>query len=270
MIRVIAVDLDETLLAPDKSIPELNKKALQTAREQGVRIVLATARGWARTEAYYRELGLDTPAIVSSGARLIEGMTGRDLWVHRMPMDFAREVCDFCDEREISIRVYTGQEVWNNLDTDPLLCSRVAEDNVVRNISSKLEEAPYQIYTKGERNTTELLERFGQRGDGWIMTVTRYTDGVPEVMIMNPLSTKGSALQALCELWGVPREQVMACGDNFNDLSMIEWAGFGVAMGWAAPDVQQGADYVSAADNVAGVAEAIHYALTEWKASPAS
>jgi 5-amino-6-(5-phospho-D-ribitylamino)uracil phosphatase len=270
MIRVIAVDLDETLLAPDKSIPEGNKAALKLAQEHGIRIVLATARGWGRTEAFYRELNLDTPVIVSSGSRVVDGRTGQDLWLHRMPMDFSCEVCAFCDEQEISIRVYVGTEVWNNLDNDPLLNTPVAEDRIQSDLASKLPEAPYQIYTKGERNVALLLERFGGRGDGWICNVTRYADGIPEAMIMNPLGTKGEALRTLCERWGIPREQVMAAGDNYNDLSMIEWAGFGVAMGWAVPEVRERADYVTSKDEVTGVAEAIRYLLLDSKTPSAS
>ncbi|PWK08453.1 HAD family hydrolase [Tumebacillus permanentifrigoris] len=270
MIRVIAVDLDETLLAPDKSIPDANRAALQLARERGVQVVLATARGWGRTEAFYRELGLDTPVIVSSGSRLVDGSTGQDLWLRRLPMDFAREICAFCQEQDISIRVYVGAEVWNNHQHDPLLNTPVAQAQVRTDIAETLIEAPYQIYTKGERNVSELLTRFGGRGDGWILNVTKYADGIPEMMIMNPQSTKGAALQALCESWGIPSEQVMALGDNFNDLSMIEWAGFGVAMGWAAPEVQERADYVTAPDDVAGVATAIRYALFDRKTSSAS
>ncbi|KEO83865.1 HAD family hydrolase [Tumebacillus flagellatus] len=270
MIRVIAVDLDETLLAPDKSIPAENKAALQLAQERGIRVVIATARGWGRTEAFYKELELQTPVIVSSGSRVVDGRTGEDLWMHRMPMDFARDVCAFCDEQDISIRVYVGQEVWNNRDTDPLLNAPVAEDRIVRNMAAKLPEAPYQIYTKGERNVALLRERFGKQGDGFLLNITKYADGIPEVMILNPLGTKGEALRALCEQWGVPREQVMAAGDNFNDLSMIEWAGFGVAMGWAVPEVRACADYVTTPDNQAGVAEAIYYLLEDRQEPSAS
>jgi Cof subfamily protein (haloacid dehalogenase superfamily) len=270
MIRVIAVDLDETLLAPDKSIPEANKAALQLAVERGVRVVLATARGWGRTEAFYQELGLDTPVIVSSGSRLVDGSTGQELWLNTLPMEFARELCAFCTEQEISIRVYVGSEVWNNLPLDPLLGTRVADDHVRPHLASELVTAPYQIYAKGERNVSELLARFGGRGDGWILNVTKYADGIPEVMILNPQSTKGAALQKLCESWEIPRDQVMAIGDNYNDLSMIEWAGLGVAMGWASPEVQERADYVTPPDDVAGVARAIRYALFEHKTSSAS
>jgi len=257
MIRVIAVDLDDTLIAPDKQIPTENIDALRFAREQGVRVVLATARGWVRTESFYQLLELDTPAIVSSGARLIDGATGDDIWVRTLPLALARDVANFADQQGIALRVYIGQEVWNNLNYDPLMKNQITREKIVPNLGGRLTEAPYQIFTKGRRETQLLIERFGTEGDGYVGSVHTYSDNIPEIAFLHPESTKGEALAALCRSWGIPREQVMAMGDSMNDLSMIEWAGCGVAMGWSPELLRKRADYVSSPGNPAGVAEAI-------------
>lgn len=263
MIQVIAIDLDDTLIAPDKQIPQENIAALQAARDAGVRVVVATARGWFRTEAVYRVLQLDTPVIVSSGARIVDGVTGESMMTRELPYAFAKEVATFCDELQIASRVYLPQEIWVN---DPsLMVYGLGHEQYVAKIGTRLLDAPYQIYARGQRETDLLVERFGLSGEGYSCNIVTYYDGIPEVCILHPQSTKGQALSTLCEQWGVPPEAVMALGDSSNDLPMIEWAGIGVAMGWAPEHVRERADMVTAPDNPAGVAEAIYHVLEQGK-----
>lgn len=267
MIRVIAMDLDDTLIAPDQQIPEENLQMIRTAREAGVRIVFATARGWYRTESLYRALDLDTPAIVSSGAQMIDGVTGEELWGRTIPLELAKEVIAFANEQAIALRVYVGSELWNNLPRDPIFAKGQYELKYAPDLHRHIRQAPYQIFTKGEREVELLLKKFPQAGDGWLSRRVVYADGVPELMYLHPQSNKGEALAALCAKWGVPREQVMAIGDSTNDLPMIEWAGVGVAMGWAPQSVRERADLVTAEQDPAGVAAAIRHALSA-KVSP--
>ena len=257
MIRVIAMDLDDTLIAPDQQIPEENLQMIRTAREAGVRIVFATARGWYRTESLYRSLDLDTPAIVSSGAQMIDGVTGEELWARTIPLDHARDVIAFANEQGIALRVYTGADLWNNLPRDPIFSKGQYNVKYAPDLHRHIREAPYQIFTKGERETELLLKKFPQAGDGWICRRVVYADGIPEAMYLHPQSNKGEALAALCARWGVTRDQVMAIGDSTNDLSMIEWAGVGVAMGWAPQNVRDRADLVTSEKDPAGVADAL-------------
>jgi Cof subfamily protein (haloacid dehalogenase superfamily) len=260
MIRVIAIDLDDTLIAPDKHIPGPNKTAVRAAQEAGIHVVIATARGWTRTEPIYRELGLDTPAIIASGARLMNEK-GRVLWERALPIDFCREVVQFCDDNNIALRMYVGEEVWNNKSHDPLVQHRITNEIRVEEIAKNLQIAPFQIYTKGHREAELLQERFGDEGEGYRCNVLTYSDGVPEVCMLHPLSSKVAALSALCAEWGIPREQVMAIGDSVNDLPMIEWAGLGVAMSWAPEFIRQRADVVTTKGNPAGVSEVIRKVL---------
>jgi len=268
MIRVIAVDLDDTLIAPDKHIPKENIMALQEAMQRGVRVVIATARGWFRTEAIYRDLGLDTPAICSSGARIVDAH-GRDQLVRTLPLDLARAICQFATEQKIALRVYVGAEVWNNLEYDPLVRNQLTREKIVPDLPLALTEAPYQIFTKGRRETELLVQQFGLHGAGYVTSVMQYSDNIPEVAFLHPQATKGAALAALCQEWGVPREQVMALGDSTNDLPMIEWAGIGVAMSWASETVKKQADYVPTAGHPAGVAEAVRSVLNSRETSTA-
>ncbi|MGB8956050.1 MAG: Cof-type HAD-IIB family hydrolase [Tumebacillaceae bacterium] len=266
MIRLIVMDLDETLIAPDKQIPRENVEAIRRAREAGITIVLATARAWSRTEAIYRDLALDTPAIVSSGARLVDGVSGEEIWSRTIPLDFARDVATYSDEYKIPLRVYVGHEVWNNLSYDPAFHNQISYGKHVRNIPNHLAEEPYQIYTKGHREVELLTKRFGLSGDGFVSNVMTYYDGIPEVCILNPQSTKGDAVAAVAADMGMARDEVMAIGDSRNDLSMMEWAGIGVAMGWSSDEVKERADLVTSEGNPAGVAEAINQILGKTRA----
>ena len=267
MIRLIVMDLDETLIAPDKHIPHENVEAIRMAREAGIHIVLATARAWWRTEAIYRDLELDTPVIVSSGARLIDGVSGEEIWTRTIPLDLARDVARYSDEHKIALRVYVGQEIWNNLSHDPAFHNQISYGTHVQNIPDRLPHAPYQIYTKGHREVQELTERFGLAGDGFVSNVVTYYDGIPEVCILNPQSNKGEAVAAVAASMGIAQHEVMAIGDSRNDLPMIEWAGIGVAMSWAPDSVKERADLVTSDGNPAGVAEVIYKVLAKTRAT---
>ncbi|MGZ4164344.1 MAG: HAD family hydrolase [Tumebacillaceae bacterium] len=166
MIRVIAIDLDDTLIAPDKHIPGPNKTAVRAAQEAGIQVVIATARGWIRTEPIYRELGLHTPVIIASGARLMNEK-GHVLWERALPLDFAREVATFCDENDIALRLYVGEEVWNNKSYDPLVQHRITNEKRVEEIAKHLHIAPFQIYAKGHREAELLQARFGVEGEDY-------------------------------------------------------------------------------------------------------
>jgi hydroxymethylpyrimidine pyrophosphatase-like HAD family hydrolase len=174
-------------------------------------------------------------------------------------------VAAFCEEQGIACRIYLRDEIWFN-DSSMMGYGHHQEKHV-QEISKRLCEAPYQIFVRGKRETELLVERFGPVGDGYACNVVTYYDGIPEVCILHPESTKGKTLAALCESWGVSPEGVMALGDSSNDLPMIEWAGIGVAMGWAPERVRERADMVTAPDNPAGVAEAIYYVLEKGKAA---
>lgn len=257
MIRVIAIDLDETLIAQDKRIPEANLRALQAAQEAGVRVVIVTARGWQRTEELYRELGLDTPVILSSGSRIVDMHKGEDLLVRSLPLAFAKEVATFCEEQDIRVRVYVGNEMWNNRDFNPMFHHPKGYGFHVPDLPARLETAPFQIFIQGTSETAKIVERFGLKGPGYVCNVVSYYGGEEEVMILHPESNKGSALAVLCSEWGVAPEEVLAIGDSRNDLPMIEWAGIGVAMSWSPDEVKERADWVTSPGNKAGVAEAI-------------
>ncbi|HEU4962349.1 MAG TPA: HAD family hydrolase [Bacilli bacterium] len=257
MIRVIAIDLDETLIAPDRQIPDANRQALQAAQAAGARIVIVTARGWLRTQDLYAELGLDTPVIVSSGSRIMDGQTGEELLVRHLPLGFAREVVAFCEREDIRVRVYMGNEMLNNREMNEMYNSPKNYGIYAPNLLEDLVEAPYQLFVYGTDPTNKIVERFGTEGEGYVCKVMQYYNRESEVMILHPQSDKGSALEVVCNQWGVSPEEVLALGDSKNDLPMLEWAGVGVAMSWSPDEVKHRADWVTTPGNKAGVAEAI-------------
>ncbi|ARU62077.1 hypothetical protein CBW65_14465 [Tumebacillus avium] len=248
MIRLIAIDLDDTLIAPNGQIPPANLAALRRVRDAGVQVVIATARGYAGAKRFYDPLELTTPMIVSSGSNVVDGQTGAVLRRRLLPLDFARKVAQFAQTHDIALRVYVGSEVWNNFDYDPVNGTNRTIERTVEQLPERLVDEPYQIFVKGNRESQLLLEAFGEAGDGYCCRHHVYGDGISELNILHPKATKQDALAELCEALEVPREQVMALGDSRNDLGMIKWAGIGVAMRWSPPEVQAVADWVLPAD----------------------
>ncbi len=257
MIRAIALDLDDTLLAGDQTISPANREAVEAARAQGVEIVLATARGWFSTEGFYRQLNLSGYAVCGSGTKIYD-RNGRCVKRWTIPLATAKRILAFA-ERERIMMICSAHE--KNLftlvrdDFRPRLRPQI--DVEVPGLADWLTEAPTQLFVKGEREVALLRQFLSEPSDEYRVHTVTYRDGVPEMMIIHPEANKGTGLAWVCETLGIRRDEVMAAGDSSNDIPMIEWAGIGVAMGWAPDAVKAAADHVTDPDDPDGVATAI-------------
>lgn len=262
MKGLIALDLDDTLLGKDCRIHTPGKEALAAARARGWEVTLVTARSWRATRELVEELQLTLPVICLTGAAFF-APDGKPLRYATVPLTDARRLAARADEEGWSIRLYYPEGV--------IFHSRPAEDYVaptpaaqypteryVGNVLPYLEQhgAPLQIVTMGDRSVEGSLAEVAQMPDLIHTPYDRHTMA-SRTHIMHRSVTKGAALATLCQQLGVPRERVIAMGDSETDRSMIEWAGTGVAMGWAPEPVRQIANFVTAPDDEHPVASAL-------------
>lgn len=261
--RLLAMDLDGTLVGPDLIVSPRNRAALRAAREKGVFVTLATGRMLRGTLPFARELSLTTPIICYQGAMVADPVTGEVLLHRTVPMVLAREVLDLAEARGWHIHYYVDDVMYvDEMTPQVTLYTSIVTDAMPRavgNLRGFLDQVPYgreptKLLVIGDETATtatlaELRERFSGR-----LYITRSLPTFAEVT--NSECSKGAALAWLADRLGVAQADTMAIGDALNDLEMVGWAGMGVAMGNAVPELAAARYHTSAVEQD-GVAEAI-------------
>lgn len=254
MYQLIALDLDDTLLGKDATVGAPEKAALAEARRRGIGVTLVTARSWRATRTYVADLELDLPVICMTGAA-VYSPDGRPLTQRGIPLPEARQLCAWADEERWSFRLYhLDGSVVHSYAPDGYAPdspqTQYPAPEYVGPVTPYLrpDEGPIQVALLGSRSVEGVLARLPQLPDLVSTTYDRFSH-VSRTHIMHRDVAKGPALAAYCAERGIPRGAVIAMGDGETDRSMIEWAGTGVAMGWAPEPVRAAADLVTAPDD---------------------
>jgi Cof subfamily protein (haloacid dehalogenase superfamily) len=264
--RLLALDIDGTILANDLVIlPEVTE-AIGAAQARGIRVTLATGRMYGSTVPYAQRLGIRDPLICYQGGMIRDPLTG-EIYEHTtMAGDLAAEAVELLQAAGIFVIAYVDERMcvarrgpeletyltWHPEGVEVVVVPDVAAHVAAHPPTKLLFTAPSEVV---EREMLRLAAHFGDR-----LAVIRSHAIFGELTA--PGISKGSALKTLAARLGIPREQVVAIGDHENDLPMIAWAGLGLAMGNAIPAVRAAADAVIPSVEEAGVAWAIeHYLL---------
>jgi len=259
--RLLALDLDGTLIRHDLVIAPPIKAALAAVRQQGIQVVVASGRMHRSAAMLARELGLNGPLISYQGAMTRDIDTDETYYHNPIPRDLANQVVAEAVRRNYHIHIYANDEIYTavmdaeSLDYgrlnrhDPLAVGDLIEFMVRENINP----TKALIVTDPDSTTRLLGELQAEFGDRLYITRSypTFTDAV------NISSSKGAALSALASRLNIPREQVMAIGDNLNDVPMLEWAGFGAAVANASESAKAAADYVASGEVWEGVVEVL-------------
>jgi Cof subfamily protein (haloacid dehalogenase superfamily) len=258
------MDLDGTLVGRDLIVSPRNRAALQAAQRAGVHVTLATGRMLRGTLPFARDLSLTTPVICYQGAMVADPVTGEVLLHRTVPVVLAREVLDLADARGWHIHYYVDDVMYvDDLTPQVSLYTSIvtgAMPRPVGNLRGFLDRLPSGseptklLVIGDEAATTATLAELGERFAGRLY-ITRSLPTFAEVA--NRDCSKGAALAWLAERLGVARPDTMAIGDALNDLEMVIWAGMGVAMGNAVPELKAAARYHTSVVEEDGVAEAI-------------
>lgn len=261
--RLIAIDLDDTLLDRELTIPEEAREAIQAAVRRGIVVTLATGRMYESALPFALSLGLDVPLITYNGA-LIKTSISREVYRHIcIPKGLAEEVIRYCQGHGLHVNLYFNDKLYVR-EASPEALDYQATRGVSLNVVGDLEEFLNRGFLNGDptkllvvadehilgEHESVLHEMF--RGK---LSIVRSYPTYLEVVSRGV--SKGEALRTLAGRFGIEREEVLAIGDNHNDVDMIEYAGVGVAVGNATAAVISGADYVTAGSCGRGVAEAI-------------
>lgn len=260
-IHLVAIDVDGTLLNSSNEVSDMTVRVLrQVRREDGVHIVLATARPPRSVMPFYRQLGLDAPMINYNGALVFDPPSNRVLLHVPVGPKLARQV--IAAAREAFPRVVVSAEVLDRWYTDRAehayitQTGRVFKPDLIGPIDEWLVEPITKLLLLGPPADMDELGKMLAKQFRHKVSVMQ-TEG-ELLQIMHPTVSKARGLKTVAGELGVSRQQVMAIGDNANDVDMLRWAGLGVAMANAPPAVMEAADAITAHHDKDGVAKAIH------------
>ncbi len=273
--RILALDVDGTLLARDGTLRPRTIAAVARAWEAGIRPVLCTGRRYRRALPIAEKLGLDAPLVCNSGALVKEPDGHRTLWRADLGVDLLAEVIEVFrrrDEPAVSFTdrapedhdflvssAPTGRPLFDDYLDQNLPHAEVDPDWAARPGGNH-----YHLCAIGTRPTmlgleAEILARLPGRVRTFVQKSPRYAGTMCEVLRHD--ASKWSALLHLAEIWRVDPSEICAVGDDMNDVPMLRGAGLGVAMGHSCPEVLAAADLVTGADDEDGVAMLIEGVL---------
>lgn len=262
-IKLLALDLDGTLFTDDLIISARARRAIKAAQERGVLVTLATGRMFTAASKIAADLGLVAPLICYQGALVRDGVTGQVLYHQTVPRVLSHEIIAATAQRGLHLNVYMDDHLYvSALSEGARYYSQINYGltlNVVGDLHSWLD-------AQGGREPTKLvIVTPAEETDSVLEEFTRLYRDRLQVTKSHPRFTeftniecsKGKALAFLASHLGVAREEVMAIGDGHNDLDMLTWAGYGLAMPTAPQAVLDVARGVCLPLNEDGAAEAI-------------
>jgi Cof subfamily protein (haloacid dehalogenase superfamily) len=265
-VQLIALDLDGTLMGEAQVISQRSRRAVQRAIDQGCGVTIATGRGFPPAARFARDLGVNAPLICYQGALIRDHQDGTIVHTATIPLNVAREVIAFSQTHQLNLQVYM-QDGQAYTDRVTPAITRIADVSgvpvtCVADLGAWLNRPPLKfLFVERKEAIPELVRDLQAQFDGHLQAMQSW-EWLVEVTA--PEASKGEALRRLAAHLGVPQSATMAIGDQDNDVSMIAWAGWGVAMGNGSPAARAAADVIApplAADGAAWAIE--RYVLGE-------
>lgn len=266
MIKLIALDMDGTLLNSNHQITEEVKKAIRKAKEIGIKVVLCTGRPLIGVRPYLKELDLldDDDYVITFNGALIQKSKSEEVIEHQtLTFDDYVDLVGLSEKLRLHIHMEDEQYMYtpnknigrytvheSSLTMMPLRYRSIDEMDHNIEISKVMFIDEPDLLAK---RMPDIPESYYQRFE--IVLSTPYF-----LEFLNPEASKGNALKHLANLLHIHQDEVMAVGDNLNDLSMIQYAGMGIAMGNAAQPTKDAAQHVTKTNDEHGVA----YAINTW------
>ncbi|MBB6624120.1 HAD family phosphatase [Clostridium gasigenes] len=268
--KLICIDMDGTLLNTDNQVSDDNIRALKKATEMGIHIAITTGRIYASAKYYSGIVGIDAPIITANGASIKDSGDGNVIYNNPIPSDILIGCAEILKKYNLKANFTTGDTIFTSYEIPETHSYKVTNkivpnefkvnflvfDNINDGIS-KFEGKILKCFVgedsnlDGFRNArAEITKTFGD----FLHIVS---SGVNNFEIMQKDSSKGNAAKMLAKRLGITKDEVICIGDSENDLSMIQFAGMGVAMGNAMDLLKSEADFITETNNNSGVAKAI-------------
>lgn len=283
-MRLIATDLDGTLLNEDHEVSKENAQAIQKAKDHGIEFVVATGRTYNAAKKPLEKVGITCPIICLNGANIY---TENETLIRSVPLEkeTVQKIQQTCEEHNLYFEAFTNQ---GGFSTDREKFVRVLVDILTSaNPSLKREDVAIMARQRFQDEEIEVIDHFEElfsRPDLDVYKILAFSitsdklqqahdqlgnekgiaitsSGDRNLEFNHPNAQKGLALQLYSEQLGIEMKDVMALGDNYNDVSMLEMSGLGVAMGNADETIKNLSNFTTKSNIENGVAFAIEELL---------
>ncbi len=282
MYKLVAIDLDGTLLNSYGEVSNENKQAIINVINSGVEVVLSSGRIGDSVESLANELGANNYYISGNGSMLYNMKEGKVEYENFIEKEKMLKLIKICDENSIYYSIYTENMVitkalkynvaFYNYENSKKASNKRTNINIVQNIYEYVENLEDNKFLKiticddSEIIFSRIIDKFKKINNIDVLDVSHMSrkiikDGTEEVPveyyyteITNKNVDKWTAIEYLIKKINIKKEEVVAIGDNMNDELMIKNAGLGVAMGQANPKIKAIADVVTQDNNNNGVA----------------
>lgn len=273
-ISIVAMDLDGTLLGKDKKISEENIKALKACRDRGIKVVLASGRSFESVRTFATGMGVECGIISCNGARMDETPHGPVLVEEFIPEKTARRVFEILVEDAVYFESYTPGKIYMTdgfverfhshearvMDLDGYRLEYIDSTERMR------QEAlgctyKFVVFSPDQDVLRRTAEKM--RNLGWVDVTSSWGDNVE---LVKKDTGKGKTLVRYAEMQGISAKEIMAFGDQVNDLDMLSVSGWPVAMENAVDELKEMARIIAPHHDRSGVGKVIfEYALDERK-----
>lgn len=269
MIKLIACDLDGTLLDSNHDVTADNRQVIEDLKNKDIPFVIATGRIYPSAAEFSKDLGLKTPIIACNGAVIKDPVENKIIKDYPVETNKMLELIKICKKHDIYFHIYTIDTVYAERnerlilmynewkEKDPM--RSLVKTAVVKDITSVIKENV--VYKLGiyvdEAGAQDAYEEMVQ-----VEGITSCFSLSTLVDIFNVEASKGIAVDVLADMYGYSKEEIMALGDNENDISMLESAGLGIAMADARDKVKAAANEITESNDNSGVSIAIRKHLS--------
>jgi Cof subfamily protein (haloacid dehalogenase superfamily) len=284
ILKLIVSDLDGTLLNRNREISQENLEALHAAQEKGIEIAIASGRNYSNVLELFSRAGLKVH-IISNNGSFVHDKSGKQLVAIGMDKQHMKAALEWLHNHHYFYNISTDKEVFYPANVEEILLSdfqTAANLNgsiTIDMVKEKISRIVSQEGANFMKDFTEVLDRnltFGNissitfnkeklnKGREYFKNIQDLTMTVSgdDIFEMIPLSaSKGNALQLLSTSLHIPLQQIMAIGDHYNDISMLEKVGYSVAMGNAEEDVKKICKYITLTNDLNGVGHIITQVL---------
>ena len=269
--KMVCIDMDGTLLGKNKKISQVNKDIIKKAHDKGVEIVVTTGRLYNNAAYFSKLLGVNSPVIAANGAIVIDQKTNEIIYECDIPKEECIKIYDILTKYQLPFHFHTTNTIYCNnwmskIGTQIYMTKQICYEHLnikYETITSREEWIKifekengfmakcitFSIKSKSISKARAEIEKLG--------SLTSFASGSHSLEINFKGVSKGEAVKALIEKYGIGREELICIGDNENDISMLKFAGIGIAMGNAINEVKEIADYVTDTNKNDGVGKAI-------------
>ena len=265
--KLVAIDCDNTLLNSEGHIPAENKETIQYLKSKGIEFIIATGRNDVLVADYIEELGIDAPVIGCNGASIRNLKENKLLSYNPIPKQSLKLILDYCKENKLPFRAFSMSKGFSN---DKTSIREVLEQILSKYTKVLKSNIPYEYLENPEYliDNEEVVKVVLVNNDP--ITLQKYqteikgTEGIDicrsarNCLDIGALGvSKGNAVKKYGEMLGIKQKETVAFGDSENDLSMIKYAGFGVAMENGEDGLKKFAQMVTDTNDNCGVAKAL-------------